>query len=316
MMTNLGDYEYGVEFRPQEVVEALPAAEIGDIARDAQQRVPVEHTLGILTGNGSQAGRLLWRLIDERIRHHPQVRFRGDTGLPHVIVESLPQLGLSMEMQERLVLARRAVLEGVSRLCERGATVIGIACNAAQCFAEEISDVCHSYGAQFVPIVDTTLAMLRTEGIERVVFLGMDGVAGRGTSGFRRLAAEIQCDQPDQELVGKIRELTFLVKEIGVVSETRNLMRDVVRRAAPREDAVVLVAVAELSVLIASQRRSQRRIIDTLQILADRMADIYIHERRHLDVNPDVEVRGAMLGGPRSLVCASGDVPILADSSR
>ncbi len=287
MMTNLGHHEYGVEFRPAELVAALPRSSTADIVRDAERRVPVEHTLGILTGNGPDSGRSLWNRIDDHIRSHSEMRFRGDIGLPRVLIESAPEMGLSMELEARLSVVRPVVLDGVRRLCERGATVIGIACNTTQYFADEIHEVCDEHGAHFVSIVDATAAALRDEGVKDVVFLGIGAVSDfERWSDFRRIGDEFEFKLPSGELVEEIDDLAFLVKQKGVVSSTINPMRNLVRRAATSEDAVVLVALTELSLLVASQRRLRRRFIDTLQILAERMADIYVQERIPLDVNP------------------------------
>ncbi|WP_049793147.1 aspartate/glutamate racemase family protein [Conexibacter woesei] len=288
MMTNLGHHEYGVEFQPRELVGALPRSSVEDIARGEGQRVPVEHTLGILTGNGPESGRFLWSRIDECIRNHPDVPFRGDIGLPRVVVESVPEMGLSMELEERLSTVRPAVLDGVRRLCERGATVVGIACNTTQYFVDDIREVCEAHGAQFVSIVEATAAALADEGIERVVFLGIGAVSDFDRwSDFRRIAGEFAFDRPPDDLIDEIDDLAFLVKQRGIVSVTINPMRDIVRRAAASEDTVILVALTELSLLVASQRRSRRRFVDTLQILAEAMAGIYIQERIPLDVGPE-----------------------------
>jgi aspartate/glutamate racemase/prolyl-tRNA editing enzyme YbaK/EbsC (Cys-tRNA(Pro) deacylase) len=287
MMTNLGHHEYGVEFRPNELVAALSRASTCDIVEEQGRGIPVEHTLGILTGNGPDSGRFLWSRIDDYIREHPEVPFRGDIGLPRVIVESLPEMGLSMELEDRLPMVKPVVIDGVRSLCERGATVIGIACNTTQYFADDIRDVCDEYGAHFVSIVEATAAVLREEGVKEVVFLGIGAVSDfQRWSDFRRISGEFKLTPPSEQLVGEIDDLAFLVKQKGVVSNTINPMRNLVQRAAQDEDTVVLVALTELSLLVASQRRSRRRFIDTLEILASRMGEIYLQERIPLDINP------------------------------
>jgi len=294
MMTNLGHREHAVEFRPRELIDVLPRAAVADIARGEDGRLPVEHTLGILTGNGPESGRLLWSRIDQRIREHHEVPFRGDIGLPRVVIESVPELGLSMELADRVSAVQPAVLGAVRRLCEHGATVVGIACNTTQHFAADVRAVCDEHGAEFVSIVDATAAALAHEGIERVAFLGIGAVSDfERWSDFRRIVDDVALQRPADDLIGAIDELAFLVKQKGVVSATINSMRDIVRRAAADEDTVVLVALTELSLLVSSQRRSRRRFVDTLQILAERMADIYIRERAPLELNPEAATAAA-----------------------
>lgn len=289
MMTNLGHREYAVEFDPRDLLGVLPHTLVECIVQDDLAGVPVEHTLGILTGNGPESGRLLWSRIDGCIRSDDRVPFRGDIGLPRVVVESMPEMGLSMELEMRVEAVRPAVLAGVRRLCERGATAVGIACNTTQYFVDEICDVCQQYDAKFVSLVDVTAERLRKEGVQQVAFLGIGAVSDFAEwSDFRRIASEFALERPSDELIERINDLAFLVKQRGVVSETVNPMRDIVRSAAG-EDAVVLVALTELSLLVASQRRSQRRFIDTVQILAEAMADIYLQPRIPLEINPEHE---------------------------
>lgn len=288
MMTNLGDLEWGVEFGPREMIDVLPRASVGDLVLDSLQHVPIEHTLGILTGNGPESGRLLWKRIDDCIRDHWQeVPFRGDIGYPRVVVESLPSMGESMDLPARVDAVRPVVLGGVRNLCERGATVIGIACNTTQYFAPAVREVCDAYNAQFVSMVDATAARLRELNITAAKFLGIGAVSDfEHWSDFSRLNEKFALDLPEPTSVRDIDDLAFLVKENGATPETVNPMRDLIRRTAPNEGDVVVLALTELSVLIATQKGSNRQIIDTLQILAEQMANIYLAERIPLELNP------------------------------
>src|SRR5665213_897054 len=225
MMTNAGHHEVAVEFRPDELVSALPNASVADIARTSDQQVPAEHTLGILTGNGPESGRLLWKRIDDAVRASAEVPFRGDIGLPRVLIESAPEMGLSMEMEARLAFVRPAVLGGVRRLCERGASVIGIACNTTQFFRTDIEEVCGEHGAQFVSIVDATADALRARHVKEVVFLGIGAVSDLSHwSDFRRIAGEFVLHRPNEKLIEGIDDLAFLVKQKGVGPEATNMM--------------------------------------------------------------------------------------------
>jgi aspartate/glutamate racemase len=206
-------------------------------------------------------------------------------------------MGLSMELEERLSLVRPIVLNGVRRLCERGATVVGIACNTTQYFVGAIREVCEEYDAQFVSIVEETAVALKAEDVDDVAFLGIGAVSDlERWSDFGRIADEFELERPAENLIDRIDDLAFLVKQKGVTPETVNDMRTIVKRAAPRDDAVVLVALTELSLLVASQRKSTRRFIDTLQILAERMGQIYIQERIPLETNPEKAVGREVVG--------------------
>jgi len=277
MMTNIGDLNYGVEFHAAEVIAALDAV-IADVVEERGRRVPKEHKIGILTGNSPESGILLWEWINSRIRDHPKV-FRGDFSFPTVFIESAPGMGLSMELAMRESAVRPIVLDGVNRLCLSGATVIGIACNTTQYFAREISDLCHKHGAQFVSTADETALYLRREQIESFDFLGIGAVSDFGNwSGYGPALRDFNATIPSEASRSKIDELAYYVKKEGVTGKTVTLLRDLIQAA--KSDVVVL-ALTELSIVYASQkktRKSQKRVIDTLEILANRMANICVQE--------------------------------------
>lgn len=280
MMTNAGDLRHAVEFRPRELFEVVPDVIVRDIVVSADKRVP-RQTLGILTGNSPESGMLLWEKINERIRADSRVRARGDAGFPRLVVDSVPDMGASMELQDRAAEVRRIVLEAVEGLCAAGATVVGVACNTTQYFAEDIDALCRQHGARFVSVAEETAERLRRLSIDEVDLLGIGPVLDLdGWSDFGRALQGVRVRVPPPEQVEEITRLAFSVKRDVVSSSTLNHLRDLVKRAT--RSATVVVALTELSVLLSRQRgrqRSGKHFIDTLDVLADRMADLYLEER-------------------------------------
>ena len=301
MMTNLGDFCVAVEFNVSQVIDALNDVLIADIVDEPGRRVPTVHSLGILTGNGPESGMLLWQWINARIRNHPPRKFRrntphgpreytsklfrGDVSFPTVFVESLPGMGLTMELAKRETEVRPIVLKGVRRLCEQGATVVGIACNTTQYFADDVAHVCEEFGAQFVKTADETANYLRREGIETFDFLGIGAVSDFGKwSGYGKALMGFDIRTPSADILPAIDDLAYLTKMGLVTSATINKYRNLINRATHTQ--VVLLALTELSILFADQKKGQqskKRFVDTLGILADKMADIYIEEYVNVD---------------------------------
>jgi aspartate/glutamate racemase len=276
MMTNIGDLTYGVEFYPAEIIHAIEGSVVADIVTEAGRRVPIQHRFGILTGNSPESGILLWESINTRIRTFRRM-FRGDISFPSVIVISRPEMGLSMELADREAAVRAVVLDGVRELCERGVTVVAIACNTSQYFSEEVAALCSEYGARFISIADETASYLSRQGIESFDFLGIGPVSDlRKWSGFGRALSGFDVRIPSARNLAK---LAYDIKKEVVTGKTINLLRDVINQAT--ETDVVVLALTELSIVLASQKRSQRsakRFVDTLEILAERMAQIFIQE--------------------------------------
>jgi aspartate/glutamate racemase/prolyl-tRNA editing enzyme YbaK/EbsC (Cys-tRNA(Pro) deacylase) len=285
MMTNLGSLTCAVEIEPAQLVTALDNAEVADVVRDGDARVPVQHTIGILTGNSPESGMLLWECMNDHIRRHGDKRFRGDLAFPHVLVESVPGMGLSMELSTRAEEVRPVVLGGIERLCTGGATIVGIACNTTQFFASEISEVCAKHGAKFVSLVDATADRLRREGIEAFDFFGIAAVTDLGGwSAFTQLNDEFDLLRPDERELEKINEVAFSVKQRGVDGRAVNRLRNLVTGASQTD--IVVIALTELSAILHRHPKNKggKQIVDTLQVLAEAMADIYLAERSVIDV--------------------------------
>ena len=286
MMTNLGHLEYGVEFDPRQLIDALPHCLVADIVTEPSRRPALDHTLGILTGNGPESGITLWDRINDRIEKNPQVPLRGDTSFPRVLVESLPQMGLSMELQVRAPEVKETVLEGVARLCASGATVVGIACNTTQYFSPDIRQVCSDHGATFVSLVDETASFLEREGISEFDLIGIRAVSDlEKWSDFRRIKEKFHIHVPTEAEGERIDKLAYIIKKKPDAGRAVSELGHLIRQATVTD--TVLIALTELSIVTAKQpnleKRSEKRFVDTLNILADRMAEIYLVERLALE---------------------------------
>lgn len=286
MMTNLGHLEYAVEFRPADIFRVLPHVEVADIVEDGDRRASQcgtmrGETIGILTGNSPESGMMLWQSINNYIRASPVVSFRGDISFPRVIVESVPEMGLSMELAQREAHVKLVVLDAVRKLCASGAGVVAIACNTTQYYSSEVEAICGSYGARFVSIVDETARYLKNASIRTFDFLAIGAVSDFASwSDFRRIMPQFDVYVPSERDIAAVTNLAFSVKKEVVSSATINQLRDLVNNST-KTDTVVL-ALTELSILFASQRskqRSQKRFIDTLDILAQAVAKIYLDGR-------------------------------------
>jgi aspartate/glutamate racemase len=281
MMTNLGHLEYAVEFRPAEVFRVLPNVEVADIVESQSRQVPCSETIGILTGNSPESGMMLWECINSYIRKDPIVNFRGDISFPRVIIESVPEMGLSMELPQREADVKRVVLGTVRKLCENGANIVAIACNTTQYYSREVDTICVNHGARFVSIVEETGRYLKNAGIQSFDFLAIESVSNLDKwSDFKRLTGDFDIRLPSAQNIAAITNLAFSVKKEVVSGKTVNRLRDLINNATETDN--VVLALTELSIVFASQKsrqRSSKRFIDTLDVLAQAIAKIYLDGR-------------------------------------
>ena len=281
MMTNLGDLQTAVEFVPSELFGKLPHASFADVVFDEFHGEPKFRAIGILTGNSPEAGILLWRTINSEIRSQPRLHVRGDFDFPRIVIESIPEMGLSMELVARGREVRPVVLSAVRRLCKAGVDVVALACNTTQYYASEIRGICSEYSVEFVSMVETTAARLIREGVEAFDLLATALVSGSGEwSDFAPLREEFDVRIPSERDLAAITELAFSVKREVITTGSINRLRDLIASSTTNE--TVVVALTELSILLESQRsgqRSRRRYIDTLTVLGETLAARYCAER-------------------------------------
>ncbi len=279
MMTNAGDLEHAVEFRATELFAALPETQVVDLVRDEDKIVP-RHVLGILTGDPPESGLLLWQKVNERIRADRRISFRPDVGFPRLVVESVPELAVTAEIEDRWADAREAVIAGVERLCVAGVSVVGVASSATQHLARDIESVCHRHGAEFISPAAELGTYLRREGITSFDLLGTDTLKDLGgLSDLGRALRGLDAHLPDPRQVKHLARLARDVKRDVISPAAVNHLRDVLNDAT--ETDVVVLALTELSVLQSRLRkqRSDKRIIDVLDVVADRIAGVYLQER-------------------------------------
>jgi aspartate/glutamate racemase len=295
MMTNIGEATYGVEFYPEELINGLEDAIVGDIVADEFRHQPTFHTIGILTGNGPESGIELWGRLNEKIQARRGARFRGDVSFPKVIVESVPDMGVSMELRARSDRVERTVLDGVGRLCEDGATLIAVACNTTQFFAQAIEDVCERHGASFVSLVEATGEALTESEVEAFDLLGIGAVTDLDEwSDFLRLTESFDVRVPNDVDVRAIDDLGFWIKRLP---EPRgrdvNRLADLIAKRTQTE--TVVIALTELSLVFEEHKKTitsrapDKRFVDTLDELAAKLAELYCADWERAEQRPEID---------------------------
>lgn len=285
MMTNASHRFWTVEFKPKELIDRLPNASIADVVEDKTKFIGNSPKIGIITGNSPDSGILLWRKINRIVREKSKPNFYGDISAPYVSIRSIPEMGLSMELCSREAETWEALRKGIVSLCKEGVEILCIACNTTQYFSPKIKEITSAYGARFISIPEVTLAHLEKEKIKEFAFLGVKYVTGldKKWSAFKELRRFKIGTLPDKVLE-EIDELAFTVKQEGSTEKGRNKLRDLFNKLRDllddsTESQNIVVALTELSILLDNQkkrRHKDRNFIDTLELLAEAVADEYI----------------------------------------
>jgi aspartate racemase len=280
VMTNAGDKNWGIEINVKELIKILKITQINDIITEDSKIIIKKHKIGILTGNGPESGIFLWQKINENIRNEFDKEFLGDLSFPPVFVESLPEMGLSMELSIRESETWKVVEDGISTLCKNGATIIGIACNTTQFFSKQIKKICENYHAEFISMTDAVDSYLTKNKINNFDFLGIKFVTDFNKwSDYRRLQTRYNIEIPSTIELDDINKLAFEVKMNVITPKGINELRRLINRYTKTDK--ILIALTELSLLLATQKQTQKsnkQFIDTLSILAQAISDRYLED--------------------------------------
>ena len=297
MMTNAGEDTWAIEFRPADVVEALRAdgcdVRVGPIAAHSPDPVQLA-AFGIITGNGPESGMTLWRHINQAVRSRldAERRMGGDLSYPRVVLHSIPEMGLSMELASRERDVWGVIEQAIGDLRRSGVTHVAIACNTSQFFAEKVREACGPK-LKFVSMVDATAEYLRREQVGEVTLIGIPVVADLGDlSGYRSLRKlGVRAVEPSAEPY--LQELAYLVKRLDDRSPDNaslNRLQHVLRSGVPTGH--VVIALTEISVLLERYPKLHAKIggktvIDPLRLCGEKMADIYLRSLPREDLEDE-----------------------------
>lgn len=287
MMTNLGHHEWAVEFEPSSMIEALK--------REAPEVMVAEITgdIGIITSNGPESGMALWRHINGKVFEtlDADKRMVGDLSFPRVLVHSLPEMGLSMELALRENAVWREIEKAVREQCEAGATLLALACNTTPFFAEKIQAVAESYSARFVSIADVAYQALLKRHLNGVTLLGIPAVAEMGERSAYRKLAELDVKSVDARVLDDLQELGYMVKRMGLAGQDNkalNKLQHIIRAGVKTKR--VLIALTEISVLLERFPKLKDRIghvevIDPLRLYGEYLANEFLKALPNDDVD-------------------------------
>lgn len=285
MMTNAGDLTWAVEFRAAELVDALPNKMIAKIAREPDDGVArpavlsERRPIGILSGNGPETGLRFWLKLNDSLRTLLG-RHASDLSMPPIHLLSLPEMGLSMELDAREDEVWSVISTSVHHLIDSGARFITLPDNTTPYFAPRIRELCEgSENIEFLSMPEVVGQWLVNNGIRKVALLGITYVADLAGpwSAYSEALRGIEVEQIPQRMVEETHAIAYRVKNEGWDSNYGlNRLRDILGDTV--ESDVVLVALTELSILLdrAKVVRKGKTLIDPLTIYAEFVARHYV----------------------------------------
>ncbi len=288
VMTNAGDFTWAVEFNPAELVANLPDSQWANIIQsETEAEDPIRwgvrepETIGILTGNPCDSGLELCASVNFHLRRLLHKNSLGDVSMPKIVIVSTPQIGISMEMDQREEPLRRALLEGADELLAAGVKILAHPAHTTHYFAQDIAVRAAEKGARFLSMVEATVARLRSMGVEEIALLGTKYVTdfSQKWSVYSNAFPGIKVHTPSPQGWQKIHDLGYEVQQNGPTPICFNWMRDLLREDVPKSCQHVVLAMTEFSPIIRhlkARGRQSKVLIDPVDIYGEAIAHEYL----------------------------------------
>lgn len=224
--------------------------------------------IGIISGAGPEAGIDLWRKILSHNKFLFGYRFQGDISAPEVLIHSLPELGLSIDVEAYEPLLWESLKAALQNMSSR-VDFVCIASNVLHYFEERIQELPSSF--EFVSMIAATEDVMPQ--YDQLAILAMSKVLDFGAySPYRNAAKKFRLEAPSPI------EMDILVRSIKVNGadhpNTIDLFEDIL--SGIKSDNVIL-ACAELPLLPLHQ--FDKNFIDPSDLLAKRIAEHSYHAR-------------------------------------
>jgi aspartate racemase len=285
MMTNAGEYTWGIEFDSNLVVEKISNKIVHEIAYPDSELYPHElpecinpKSIGIITGNGADSGIALWNNINRHFVSNFGEHFLGDISLPYVCVMSLPSMGLSMELDKRNTATWNGLSEAIKRLDAQGIELLSLACHTTHYYTKKIREIFEHEGRKFISMAEVVKDYVYQEKIKSIAILGIDFVSD--IIEHKEYSAYSDLNVPNIELLPKdvidrFRLLGYEVKKMNSNYKAFQKFMQLLKRDIKSKN--VLIALTELSILYESQYKKQNGnddiiIIDSLELYAKAIA--------------------------------------------
>jgi len=240
--------------------------------------------IGILTGNSPESGMTLWGDILVVLRSH--YRHLSDSLMPEVVIHSLPEMGLSMELGARERQVRSVVKAGVTGLLDAGCGIVAVACNTTIYYAPQMAELCSSRDAEFVSIAEACIPAVKRALEGRP---GKPSVALVGIGAVVDMSGSLSGYKSFLEALGitvapcPADRFAFAVKSTGTQMDVVTEFRRLVRETIPESETVVILALTEASMVYrehiakaSAKWPSTKVFIDPLRELARRLVLLYL----------------------------------------
>ena len=223
-------------------------------------------SIGILTGSGPEAGVDLWVKILAANRELLGSNYRGDIDAPRVSIESVPRLGLSMDLVRHREEVWAALEPEALALAER-VHVLCIACNTLHHFQDRLRQrIGHD---RLLSFVDVAMEQVLASAEPQVGLLAAGPVLDfDGPSAYAHHRHSHRLELPEDPSAAQ--RLIESIKLQG--GEHEGVRRDMAALCASYRSSTILLACTELP--LVEVEVPGKRLIDVTREVAQRAASL------------------------------------------
>lgn len=233
----------------------------GDTPRGIQR-------IGIITGSGPEAGIDLWSKTLLANRRRLGALYGGDVDAPHVVVVSVPGLGLSMNLERHHDVVW-SDLAAAARQLSTQVDYYAIACNTLNVFSDRLEAL--GLPMQLVTFADCVIEHIDRMDASHVALLGARPVMElRRWSHYRKLDGRFDLLATNADLMDRTHALIERIKRAGAAAPE---LPEIFERLLDDIDAdTVILACTELPLVHVD--RPGKRLIDPTLLVAERLAEL------------------------------------------
>ncbi len=224
--------------------------------------------IGIISGAGPEAGIDLWRKILTHNKFLFGYRFQGDVSAPEILVHSVPELGLSIDIEAYESILWESLQQSLQSFSGR-VDFVCLASNVLHYFEDRIQE--QSLNFEFISMIAATEDAIAS--YNQLALLALSKVIDFGNhSPYRNAAKKFNIEVPSPI------EMDILIRSIKVNGadhpNTIDLFEDILSDIKSEN---VILGCAELPLLPLHQFK--KNFIDPSDLLAKRVAEHSYHAR-------------------------------------
>jgi len=278
MMTNAGEHTWAIEFEPNQLVASLKNKRIETIAKHTNENginsdfVEFNNpkSIGIITGNGAESGITLWSNINRCFVEYLGEQFLGDISLPKIHIASIPEMGLSMEMDKRDDVTWDAISAALRDFKRLDVDLLALACNTTHYYTDKIRKEFDSENRKFLSMAEATMNFISDNDLDDIAILGIRLVADLKEYSAYKDLGQLRTEKISEDIMSRFHNLCYEVKKMGNQNAITQKFIALLRNDIKSKN--IILALTELSIINGSVKKrqySEKTIIDSLSIYAD-----------------------------------------------